>query len=357
MGLTREPALPRLDAPGIQIGGDGVTVSVDGPQWKVLRFGTVVPATTRWSDLVPARVKIDETHASRVGAPLAGRITQVFVDLGQPVKMGDPLFTVASPDIAGLRAEREKSLVDVEVARGTLERVKAMVATHAVAAREEIEADQAYRQASLSLRLAQNKLAALQISSRADNEVTVVSPRDGIVVEKNLLPGQQVSGGSTLVDVADLSQIWIVAELFEADAVGIHVGTRAKISSPSMPDLALESQVDIVSSVVDPTRHTIPVRVRLDNAKGLLRPNIFAQMRFAVEPPPGSGEVTASSLVSDGAKQYVYVQTDRGHLIRREVVAGAVREGKMPILSGLAPGQIVVEEGAILLENQVTISR
>jgi RND family efflux transporter MFP subunit len=355
-GFTREPPPPTPDAPGMQVGDDNVTLAADAPQWKVLRLGAVAAATTHWSDPVPARVKIDETRASKVGSPLAGRVTQVFVELGQPVKTGDALFTVASPDIAGLRGEREKAAVDLEVAKGTLERVKAMVTARAVAAKDEIEADQTYRQAQLSLRLAQSKLASLKVSSRAENEFTVVSPRDGVVVEKNILPAQQVSVESGLVGVADLSQVWVVAELFEADAVGILVGTPTKLSSPSMPELALEAKVDMVSSVVDPTRHTVPVRVRIDNEKRLLKPNIFAQMRFAVEPPTGSGEVAASALVSDGAKQYVYVQTDHGRFTRREVVAGSVREGKVPILSGLKPGEVVVEEGAILLDNQIALS-
>ena len=355
-GFTREPPPDSPPAPGIQVGDDNVTLAADAPQWKVLRLGTVAGATTHWSDPVPARVKIDETRASKVGSPLAGRVTQVFVELGQPVKTGDALFTVASPDIAGLRGEREKAAVDLDVAKGTLERVKAMVSARAVAAKEEVEADQTFRQAQLSLRLAQNKLASLKVSSRAENEFTVVSPRDGILVEKNILPAQQVSVESGLVEVADLSQVWVVAELFEADAVGILVGTPTKISSPSMPDLALEAKVDMVSAVVDPTRHTVPVRVRLDNEKHLLKPNVFAQMRFAVEPPQGSGEVAASALVSDGAKQYVYVQADHGRLTRREVVAGSVRENKVPILSGLKPGEVVVEEGAILLDNQIALS-
>jgi len=340
----------------MQVGDDNVTLAADAPQWKVLRLGVVAAATTHWSDPVPARVKIDETRASKVGSPLSGRVTQVFVELGQPVKTGDALFTVASPDIAGLRGEREKAAVDLDVAKGTLERVKAMVTARAVAAKDEIEADQTYRQAQLSLRLAHNKLASLKVSSRAENEFTVVSPREGIVVEKNILPAQQVSVESGLVGVADLSQVWVVAELFEADAVGILVGTPTKLSSPSMPELAIEAKVDMVSSVVDPTRHTVPVRVRIDNEKRLLKPNIFAQMRFAVEPPTGSGEVAASALVSDGAKQYVYVQTDHGRFTRREVVAGSVREGKVPILSGLKPGEVVVEEGAILLDNQIALS-
>ncbi len=185
----------------------------------------------------------------------------------------------------------------------------------------------------------------------------MVSPRDGVVLAKRVLPAQQVSVEGGLVDVADLAQVWVVAELFEADAAGVVAGTPVEIRLPALPDLVLEARVDMVSSVVDPVRHTLPVRVRLDNAKGLLRPNARAQMRFAVEPRPGSGEVAASAIVSDGARQYVFVQAELGRLTRRLVIAGSAREGKAPILSGLQPGEVVVEEGAILLDNQVTIVR
>ncbi|MEO7329284.1 MAG: efflux RND transporter periplasmic adaptor subunit [Minicystis sp.] len=354
--FTREPPPPPPRAIGIQVGDDNVTLAADAPQWKVLQLGPVAEAKTHWSDPVPARVKIDEARASKVGTPLGGRVTQVFVELGQPVKTGDPLFSVASPDIAGLRAEREKATVDVQTTRSSLDRIRAMVSARALAQKDEIEADQQYRQAQVALHLAQSKLSSLKVSSRADNEFTVVSPRDGIVVEKSMLPAQQISSDSALVEVADLSQVWVVAELFEADAIGITVGTPAKITSPSIPDLAIEAKVEMVSSVVDPTRHTVPVRVRLDNDKRILRPNVFAQMRFAVEPTQGSGEIASSALVSDGAKQYVYVQTEHGRFTRREVVAGSVREGRVPVLSGLKPGEVVVESGAILLDNQIALS-
>jgi RND family efflux transporter MFP subunit len=355
--FKRPPPPPTPEPRGMKVGEDNVTLAADAPQWKVLRLGKVLAGETRWSDPVPARVKIDETRAARVGSPLAGRITQVFVELGQPVKIGDPLFTVASPDIAGLRSEREKAAVDVEVARTRLDRTKAMVKIQAAPQKDELDADQTYRQAALALRLAQSKLASLKVSSRADNEFTVVAPRDGVVVEKNVLPAQQIQGSeSALVGCADLSSVWVVAEIFEADAIGIVAGTPAKVTSPSMPDLAVEAKVDMVSAVVDPTRHTIPVRVRLENADGRLKPNIFAQMRFAVAPIPGSSEVAASALVSDGAKQFVYVQTAEGRFTRREVVAGSAREGRVPILKGLSAGEVVVEEGAILLDNQVALA-
>ena len=111
-----------------------------------------------------------------------------------------------------------------------------------------------------------------------------------------------------------------------------------------------------VSSVVDPERHTVGVRVKLSNADGRIRPNTFAEVRFLSTSAHDTTEVAASALVSDGAKQYVYVQDVPGHFTRRDVVAGAVRDGRISIVSGLKPDETVVEQGAVLLDNQIDLS-
>jgi len=354
--FTRPSPLKVPDAPGMKVGETTVELAEGAPQWQVLRLAPARVAATHFTDPVPARVKIDESRAAKVGTPLSGRITTIFVELGQHVNVGDPLFSVASADIAGLRAERDKAAVDLDVSKAQLGRISAMVEAHAIPAKDELEANQQLKQAQVNLRAASSKLSSLKVSSRADNEFTVVSPREGIVVEKNVLPSQQISGDAGLVTVADLSSVWVIAELFEADTVGIEVGTPVRVTSPSLPDFAVETKVDVVSAVVDPTRHTVPVRVRLDNAEGLLKPNIYAQMRFATKAIDGAVEIAASALVSDGSHQYVYVQGEKGQFKRREIAAGPAHEGKVPVAHGLVTGEIVVEEGALLLDNQIAIA-
>jgi RND family efflux transporter MFP subunit len=355
--FTRDPPPTPPPLPGIHVGDGNVELTADAPAWRVLRVAESKKAETHESDAFTARVKIDETRASKVGTPLPGRVTAVHVELGQKVKVGDPLFSVASPDIAGLRAERDKASVDVDVAKAALERVKAMVAASAVPAKDELYASQEYKQALVSMRLAQSKLASLKVSSRKDNEFTVVSPRDGFIVDKDVLPSQEVTADSSLVQVADLSKVWVVAELFEADAAGIAAGTKARITSPSVPGFEALADVSMVSAVVDPTRHTVGVRVELPNDDGKLRANIFAEMRFREPAPEGTVETEASALVSDGARQYVYVEAPKGKFSKREVVAGSARGGIVPIYKGLAAGERVVVEGAILLDNQIDMTR
>jgi RND family efflux transporter MFP subunit len=355
--FSRPPPPENPPLPGIHVGADNVELTADAPAWRMLRLGEAKKAETHESDPFAARVKIDETRASKVGTPLPGRVTGVYVELGQKVKLGDPLFSIASPDIAGLRAERDKASVDVEVAKTALERVKAMVAARAVPAKDELYASQEYKEALVSMRLAQSKLSSLKVTSRKDNEFTLVSPRDGFIVQKDLLMSQEVTADATLVEVADLSKVWVVADLFEADASGVAAGTKARITSPSVPGFEAITDVSMVSAVVDPSRHTVGVRVELPNEDQKLRANIFAEMRFRVPATDGSVEIEASALVSDGAKQYVYVEAPKGKFSRREVIAGSARGGIVPVFKGLAPGETVVVEGAILLDNQIDMSR
>ena len=355
--LRGGPEAPSVAASAIVVDKDSITVPPGASQWQFLRTARASAAGARWTDLIPARVSIDPAKASRVGAPLQGRVTRVYVELGQNVAAGDPLFSVASSDLAGLLTDRDRAEVDLAAAKAVLDRVRAVVATRALPAKEEAQAEQQHRQAELQLRLAESRLAALRVSSRTDHEFTVTSPRSGVVVDKNVFLDQQIvpDAAQPAMVVADLSSVWVLAEMFESDARDVRDGAAAEVTSPSLPELKIEGRVDVVSAVVDPGHHTVGVRVRVANRDRQLRPNVFARVRFATKPSPDTVEISANALVSDGASQYVYVLDSKGRFVRRAVVAGTVREGRVAVLSGLAAGETVVEEGAVLLDNQKAI--
>jgi RND family efflux transporter MFP subunit len=349
------PAPPEMA--GVEVSGSSIQVAPHAPQWKTLELGPAEPAEPYWTDSVPARITVDETRTSRVGAALSGRASKVFVELGQTVKLGTPLFSVASADLAMLQAERAKAKVELETTRVALDRVSAIVKARALPEKEQVSAEQQVKQAEVDARVAQAKLDSLKVTLNSDNEFVVRSPRDGIVVEKSVLPGQPVDSlASSLMMVADLSSVWVVAELFESDGTSVNPGAKARVSLTSLPGVTLEGEVEMVSSVVDPERHSVPIRVRLDNPEGKLKPNTYARMQFLSPPLPGSVQVAATAMVSDGARQYVYVRGADGRFVARDVVTGPTRAGKTLVLSGLKPGETVVERGAILLDNQISLS-
>jgi RND family efflux transporter MFP subunit len=348
------PAPPKeTPAPGMTVGSDSITLANDAPMWSMVKVAAADAAEPHWTDPVPARIVFDEARTSRLGSPLAGRVTATFVERGQHVKSGDKLFTVSSPNLAELRADLEKATVERGTAKVNYDRVKALVDAGSLPAKELVTAQQEISEAELAVRLASQKLASLKVAGAGEASFTVTAPRDGVVVEKNVAVGQEVdtSAGSVMA-IADLSDVWVVADLFENDVGALEPGDKAKVIVGQTTEV--DGQIDQVSAVVDPDRHTVPVRVRLENLAGNLRPNAYAQIKF-FDPTPAKVAVPSTAVLSDGAQTYVYVKDKTGALKRRTVVAGSASGGRMPILEGLEPGEQVVVQGAILLDNQIQL--
>jgi len=342
----------------VSVTGSAISISQGAPQWDVIRLGRAEPASEHWTDPLPAYIRVDETRASRVGAPLGGRVQQVFAELGQAVTTGTPLFSVASPDLAALRADMDRTKVELEAAKTTYDRVHAIVQARALPEKEDVLAEQQLRQAELSHTAATSRLSSLKVAPQGYGEFVVRAPREGLVAEKSVLPGQEIDAGAqgNLMMIADLSSVWVVAELFESDSIGVRPGTVARVTVASLPGQVFEGTVETVSAVVDPERHSIPIRVRLDNKDNVLKPNTFARMQFYTAPPAGSVDIATSALVTDGSNQYVYIRSADGKFSRRRITAGSAREGRVIVTEGLVTGDIVVERGAILLDNQIQLS-
>lgn len=356
-GFRRAEPEPPPAADGISVDAGAVRLAPGAPQWNSIRITEAQGATRTWSDAAPARVRIDEQRASRVGTPLPGRIVAVHVDLGERVEAGAPLVTVASPAIAELRADEQRASSELALARRTVERVDALVHAEAVPAKEALAARQQLAQAEVAHWSARTKLAALHVNARTGSEFTLVAPQAGVVVEKDVLPGQEIAPeAGPLLAIADVASVWVVADLLAADAVDVRAGAAARVEVPALPDRAFEGVVERVSAVVDPERNTVPVRIRVDNPDGALRPNLFVQARIERAAAPDAVEVPASAIVSDGARQYVFVQEEAGRFVRREVVARSARSGRVPVVGGLRAGESIVSGGAVLLGNHLALA-
>ena len=338
-------------ARGMTVGSDSMTLAVDAPMWNVIKVAPAAAAEPHWTDRIPARIVFDETRTSRIGSPLAGRVTTVMVERGEHVKQGDRLFTVSSPNLAELRVALEKAMVELATAKISVERTRALVEAGSIPGKELVTAQQQVTEAQLAVKLASQKLASLRVERAGDAAFTVTAPRDGVVVEKNVAVGQGVdpSAGSVLA-IADVNDVWVIADLFENDVGALAPGTEAKVTIGGTREL--DATIDQVSAVIDPDRHTVPVRVKLANPNGTLRPNAYAQIRF-YDPIPAKVALPASAVLSDGLQSYTYVKSATGELKRRNLVVGSASGGDLPVLEGVAIGEQVVVQGAILLDNQI----
>lgn len=339
-------------APGMTVGKDSVTLSADAPMWSAIKLVSAAPAAPHWSDAVPARIVFDETLTSRLGAPLAGRITAVNVERGQHVKAGQALYSVSSPNLAELRGDLARANVQASTEKVNLDRVQALVDAGSIPAKELVTAKQQLTEATLSVNLANQKLSSLRVARAGEAAFTVQAPREGVVVEKNISVGQEIGAtGESLIAIADLSTVWVVADLFENDVGGLVAGAKAKVT---MGTTDVEGVVDQVSAIVDPDRHTVPVRVKLANPTGDLRPNAYAEIRF-FDTQPAKVALPAEAVLSDGATSYCYAKTKDNALKRRNITVGTPSDGKIPVLEGIEPGEQVVGQGAILLDNQIVL--
>jgi RND family efflux transporter MFP subunit len=252
-----------------------------------------------------------------------------------------------------MRAERDKAGVERNTAKLNLDRTQALVEAQSLPGKELIEAKQTLAEAELSVQVAEQKLASLRVSGAGDAaSFTVTAPRDGVVVEKTIVVGQLVDATTgNAMSIADLSSVWVVADLFESDTGTLAAGAKAKVT---VGGATLEGIVDQVSAVVDPDRHTVPVRIKLANPDGNLRPNAYAQIQF-FDPTKAAVQLPVEAVMTDGAKSYVYVQDQKQGFVRKDITVGSPSNGKVPVLAGLEPKQQVVVSGAVLLDNQIQL--
>lgn len=339
--------------------GDGSLALAPGaPQWKYLETAVAVSGPALDPLPAPGRVDIDERRSVSIWSPLAGRVESVAVRLGDPVARGARLFSVRSAALAELDRDVAQAQQAVAVKRRTAERARALVAMEAAPEKEAAAAEADLRDAELALRTAVSRKASVDVDPDGDNLFWVRSPRAGTVVEMALTASQQVGPDRDrpLLRVADLDEVLVLADVAEGDAADLRRGAPVRITTRG--GLAERpGVVERVSSVVDPRRRTVEVRVRADNRDRALRPNAFAEVAFQADPGGHGIRVPEEAVVSEGTRSFVFVAQGGGRLVRQEVALGRHRDGSVEIRRGLDPGARFVTRGALLLLNQLDLEQ
>ena len=342
--------------PPYTVTGERVDVRDHGPTWSYLEFARAEEQAPVPAAPVPGRVGFDEQRAAPVVAPLTGRVDAVPVRLGERVVRGDRLVAIRSPDLVDLTKEVElKGGKETATARAA-ERLRALVELHAEPSKKLIEAEQELAQAKLAREAAELKLRSMSVAQEDGGLYWLSAPRDGVVVQRDVRPGQVVGPdrAEPLIVVADLDDVVVTADVPESDVTALRVGQTARVLPTGAAEPGLDGRIEYVRETVDPQRRMVEVRVRVANAGGVLRANAFVQVTF----DPGDTPrivVPAKAVVTDDQQSFVFVR-DGEHLERREVVLGRQRGGRVEVASGLAAGETYVTKGAILLLNAVDLA-
>ncbi|MFO0610561.1 MAG: efflux RND transporter periplasmic adaptor subunit [Polyangiales bacterium] len=323
-----------------------------------LRFLTVetfgeraVPALVR----APGRVTFRDGAVSDVGAPVAGRVTAVAVALGQRVRRGDPLLTIASQTAAALRAEVARNEVLLRAAQAEAARQRQMV-ERGVGVASDLAAAEA-RAAEARALLAGLRSSLGTIGQGAAAGVTVRAPIDGVVLARNASPGLAVEpGGAALFTLGEPSAVRVVAEVFERDLSLVREGAAAAVSLPSLLR-PLSARVEAAGASVDPETRRAPVYLTAPDGAAALRAGMFATVTIEAAADAAPGLPVTAVLVKGGERTAVYVATGADTFEPREVRVGHPVDGRVPILAGLSAGERVVTRGALLLDGAAEILR
>jgi len=349
-------------------------------QWATISVEQVKEQPFQPFDLTEGKISVNEDLSTSIFSPYSGRILKLLVKPGDEVQRGQPLFIIEATDAVQVHndfitsiAALNKSKAQVSLAQTVEKRLHDLYEIKAAALKD-------WQQAQTDLVNAQNDLNAaeaaleaarnrLRILGRSDAEIAsfqqkrtitpetaIVAPISGTVVLRKAGPGQFVTGGSSdpIFVVGDLSSVWLTAFVRESEAPKVHVGQDIKIKVLAYPDRTFTGKLSYVATAIDPVTRRLQVRATLDNAEGLLRPEMFANVTILTGTSDSFVGVPRGAVIYEGSKARIWVARDDRSLELRPVELGLVSGNVIQVLKGLKSGEKVVTRGSLFIDREAS---
>jgi len=292
------------------------------------------------------RVEQPEAQLAAVSSRIGGRVDKLYVQYtGERVRSGQPVADIYSPEVA-------TAIEEYRVAEENRNGLR--------------QSDDAYAQtqADALVKASQHRLELWGISGKQMDapaaagvpHVTIFAYASGTVVERKVTQGQYVNSGDTLFTVADLSQVWIKADVYEEQLPQIHPGQQVDITGESLSNQTLHGHVDFIEPSANPQTRTVSVHVHVANPSMRLLPGMFVNATFVSRAAHATVVVPRSAVLDTGTRKIVYLARPRGVFEAREVAVGAPSDDLFPVTSGLAVGDTVVLNGNFLIDSQAHLS-
>ncbi|HYL10770.1 MAG TPA: efflux RND transporter periplasmic adaptor subunit [Candidatus Acidoferrales bacterium] len=306
---------------------------------------------------IPGKIQPDPARVVRVFPPVGGRVTEMKVRPGDHVEQGQTLAVLESSDVSGVRSDYQKAMADAEVKERISQRASLLYENQVLSEREFHQAQADAEIAKAELQRAQARLRQLGLSpDSASDRFEVKAPRKGVVLDIGAALGEfskSLDAPAPLCTLADLSSVWAVGELYEKDLSRLHAGTPAQVIVSAYAGQKWNAPVSTVSDALDPVTRTLKLRIVLANPGTRLKPEMFATIRLKRSTFSGI-VLPVSAVLREGPATYVYLQKAAGHFERRDVTLGRALDRGVEVISGLAPGDVVVTEGALLLRSMAS---
>jgi cobalt-zinc-cadmium efflux system membrane fusion protein len=347
---------------------DDVFVDLSEKQASTLKIG---PAASRDFTLFKTAVgtiDFNEDLLVQVFSQYAGKILKANYNIGDDVKAGDILFTIDSPDLLEAESTLLATAGVLELQKRTLARATMLLKAGGSAQKDVDQSTSDQQTAEGNYKAARN---AVRIFGKTDAEIDQVvdmrkvdstllvpSPISGRIVARSAAPGFLTQPGNAPAPyaVADMSTMWMVANVIETDAPAYKVGQDVEVRVPAYPDTVFKGHVTALGSMIDPNSHRQLVRSQIEDPQHQLRSGMYASFVIRVGDPVRSVAVPVNGVVREGdGTMTVWVTSDSRHFVQRTVKIGLQQDGWDQILEGLQPGETVVTDGAVFLSNVILL--
>jgi len=336
----------------IETGEEAPTVEIPPEKQQLIGVKTAVVSVTTLRKVIRTvgRIEYDERRLATVNTKFEGWIEKLYVDYnGKYVKKGEPLAGVYSPELVATQTEF------LNVLRWTKQRKN--INDENINKMLSKDAETILEAAKQRLRLwdiTDDQINMMEESGKPIRTLTLYSPVNGYVVQKMALQGMRVMPGEKLFDIADLSSVWIISDIYEYELPMIKVGETAKISLSYFPGKEFSSKIDYVYPTLAGETRTAKVRFSVPNTEGQLKPQMFTNVEVNID----LGKKLAipdDAVIDTGTRQIVYVDKGEGIFEPREVMLGVSAEGVREVLMGLKAGERVVSSATFLIDSEAQL--
>lgn len=354
------------------------SVALSPEQRANIALEIVQPHAVTTDVTAPGKIAFNGNRLTPVFSQFNGRLVKLNVETNQTIRAGAVIGEIETPDIISAQSDFQQAVANertartaFDLARRTRERAERLASAEAIPQRDlqQAQADEARakddvsrahdlieatRAKLLSAGMNEKEIAQLAAGARpAGRTLPLTAPIGGTVIERKAGLGQvvQAGAGDPLLVIADLSTVWVNADVYEDQLSKIRLGALVKIQTSAYPNETFAARVDQIGSLVDPDKHTIAVRCVVANAGGRLKPNMFANVILNSAVTQNVLTVPASAIVTEGAKRIVFVE-ENGKFTKREIETGGETNGAVIVKSGLKEGERVVTRGGLLIANE-----
>ncbi len=330
--------------PGMPMPSGGIMVDPVKQQLIGLRIAEAIYQPLEKTIRTVGRVEYDERKLKQINTKIDGWIEHLYVDFtGQLVKKGDPLFTIYSPELLSTQEEYLLALqAKKQIGSSPFSRVAAAGNSLLEAARRRL----------LLWDITSEQIAELEQSGKPTKTLTIVSPIDGFVIDKMAFEGMRVEPSMVLYKIADLSTVWVYADIYEYELPLVKVGEQATVRLSYYPGQIFRGRVIYLYPYLDSKTRTAKVRLELPNTGALrLKPGMFADIELKVSMGRRLA-VPHEAILDSGTRQIVFVEKGEGHFEAKEVTLGLRVDDQHEILSGLSPGTRIVASANFFLDSE-----